>query len=648
MRAERFHGAVIALLTAVVFATHLLGVRDPGTFWGADFYAFLPPAALIAACVLLAAVWVLALARPAAFDRLARSLPAPAGRATPLVWLTGAVTSVLFFAMCWLFREGHTLLGDANSLVHDLPQGQRFHPHEPITYLVHHEFYRLAGRWFAAGAADPTQVAGATVALSVALAGALFVPVAWGIACELSRRVDPDPAETTATRDTQVVPLFVILLAQGYVQLFFGHLENYTFNILVLGVYLWTTLRHLRGAAPLALPGMALVLEMSLDLSAVLLVPSFLVLVTRALMTPGRRLATARDLMVVTLVAASLTALMAWVQPGYNMAGAAAGLVLQAVFARGAHTEAVAYMLSRAHVRDFLNEQMLIGPAAAFLFATCVVWIGIARSRLTAATVFFLTAAVVSLGGAWVTTDLGLGYARDWDLFAPSALVFTVAGLHLALSGAWSGPALRRWLVLIACVSLFHTVPWVAVNASFDRSFDRFKTLRLGLGRTQAVVGSYYLMHADTTAAIPWLERSLEEYPGNNFAAYLLGRIAVRRGMYRLGAQAFWTALRSRPDKDEYRFALVDAIVRGGGPPALAKLHLDTLRVHAPDEPVVWAATGVVWLGLGERDSAASAFAEARRLAPDDTLFATWRPYLDAPDGYPRAVRERWPALVAR
>jgi tetratricopeptide (TPR) repeat protein len=494
---------------------------------------------------------------------------------------------------------------------------------------------------------DPTEVARATVALSSALAGALFVPVAWGIALELAGLGDLAPGE--ASVDDDVAPLVcLVLLAQGYVQLFFGYVENYTFNTLIQGVYLLAALRHLRRGTPLAIPGLALVLNVSLDLSAVMLVPSFLALVVRAAMTRGARVRAARDLVMIAVFAFALTRLMAWVQPGYDMAAAAVGVVTQALFARGAHHDALAYMFSAVHVRDFLNEQMLIGPAAAFLLVTGLVTVLVTRARLTGAIVFLALGGLASLAGAWVTTDLALGYPRDWDLFAPSALIFTVAGLYFALSVPWRVPALRRSLLLVGCVGLFHTAPWIAVNASFDRSFARFQTLPLGLGRMPAVVGSTYLARGDTTRAITWFERSLDEYPWNNVAAYSLGRIAAEQEHYEFAAQAFWVAVRARPDKDLYRLALVDAIVRGGGPPAMARAQLDTLRMRSPYDPAYWAATGVVWLGAGERDSARVAFEQVRRLARGDTIFVGLETHLAEPDGYTRALRENWPEIVGR
>jgi hypothetical protein len=65
-----------------------------------------------------------------------------------------------------------------------------------------------------------------------------------------------------------------------------------------------------------------------------------------------------------------------------------------------------------------------------------------------------------------------------------------------------------------------------------------------------------------------------------------------------------------------------------------------------PGEPVYWAAFGVVHLGLGERDRAAFAFQRARSLAPEDSSISRLPFHLSQPDGYIRAIREDWPAIV--
>jgi hypothetical protein len=642
--ADRYYRPVLWLLLAAVVVTHVLGALALRTsLWGANLYGFLPGMALPVALLLLAAAWWIG-SRPG-LDRVLGVLPRPADPATMATRLRAAAAIAGFFLLFWILREGHTLLGDGSPLTRSLPLGQRFHPYQPLTFLAHHGFYSLTHGLFSDP--DPRETARATVALSSALAGALFVPVAWALAGEVARALTPDPDEAPAQSSVVVPIVFLILLAQGYVQLYFGYVENYTFSALTTAAYLLVSLRCLRRASPLALPGVALMLAIGLDLSCVLLVPSFLLLVGVALADAGRRRKAARDLAITGLAGMGINALLASVQPGYSVAVAAYRVVLQALFGHGDRAQSLAYMFSGGHFRDFLNEQMLIGPAGSFLFVAAIAVAVLARVRPSAGAWFLLAAGVVSLGGAWAATDLGLGYPRDWDLFAPSGIVFTTAALYGALSLPWQGTRIRSWLFLLGCVALFHTVPWIAVNASFDRSFERFKTLPLGLGRTESAVGAVYLARADTLQAIEWFQRSLDAYPANNVAAFRLGQICMRRGMYPEAGQAFSIALASRPDRADYRFALVDAVVRGAGPAEWARAHLDTLLNRSPGEPAYWACYGIVCLGQGDKERARTAFERAERLAPaDSALFGRLRSDLSRPDGYTRAVRDEWPAIA--
>lgn len=299
--AARFRWTAAWALAAIVVFTHVLGAGPfTTTLWGANVYAFLPRWALPIALALLAVSLIAAGRSSAPLDRALGSLPAPATR------LRMALLMAASFAAFWIFREGHTLLGDGSPLTRSIPLGQRFHPYQPLTVLAHHGFYSLVHGLFASPGQDPREIARSTVALSSALAGALFMPTAWALANEIARAVTPDPAPPAAGAVAVAPWIFLVLLVQGYVQLFFGYVENYTFSALVSSVYLLASLRYLRGASPLALAGMALVLDVGLDLSSVILVPSFVVLVVVGLMRRGGWPAVLRDLAIAGLLGAEI------------------------------------------------------------------------------------------------------------------------------------------------------------------------------------------------------------------------------------------------------------------------------------------------------------------------------------------------------
>src|SRR5438093_3247351 len=125
-------------------------------------------------------------------------------------------------------------------------------------------------------------------------------------------------------------------------------------------------------------------------------------------------------------------------------------------------------------------------------------------------------AAVAGLGYAAacaVAGDSNLGYARNWDLLAPAGVAFTAAGLGLLRPAFRPAGLWPRALLLGAALSVFHTAPWIALNANETRAVERFATLPLGRGRTENTIAFWYAERGDFAAAKRWVKRSLDANP---------------------------------------------------------------------------------------------------------------------------------------
>jgi tetratricopeptide (TPR) repeat protein len=385
--------------------------------------------------------------------------------------------------------------------------------------------------------------------------------------------------------------------------------------------------------------GALVILAAALHLAGALLVPVLLVLLAHELMRPQRRVAALRDLGIGLALFLATHLALGRLSPHYSW------FAMLARLAGAVTSSGSSYGFHRPGALDLLNQQLLIGPLGAFLFlpaAGAALIGGFARSWRAA---LWLTLGSAFLIASLIAGDSNLGVARNWDLLAPAGFVFTLAALGLALAMHWTARDQHRWVFLLSAVSLFHTVPWVANNASFDLAFARFKTLPLGLGRMPAVVGNLYLERGEVDSASVWFRRSLDENPANNLAAFELGRIAMSRGDYDYACNAFIAALQARPGTESYQYLLVSALTRSGRF-GYARREMDRLLDENAREPIYWAASAVVWQCLGQRDSSRASIERAEALAPDDSLLAALRGDLERRDGFAAALDAVWPPIT--
>jgi tetratricopeptide (TPR) repeat protein len=619
MTAARSLWWTILALWIVTVLGHLAGaVLLPDQLWGMHLYRFVAPPVVIGGVLLAVVAGVLLFKDPGSLP--SASVPR---RFAPFLEAGAAAAAFVVF---WAFRVRHLLLGDSYVLVQSVPAGASLHPREPLTAFLHESLYRALRHLPLLRAMPKPDAAWWTVALESALCGALFLIVAVRLAREIVR-------STSGGASPALIAL--ILMAQGYALLFFGYVENYTYLLLATGVYLLLSLRYSNGRGSLLAPAIALILAFWLHLSALALAPSFVVLAAWGLRCGDTRRKALRDL----LVAAALLAVSLMIPSllGSRLSGGAMVRSILREAWQGHRTGAgIPYMVSGRHVRDFCSEQFLVGPLGMLLLLPAAVMALVRGAWRKATPLFLLAAALPPLLGAWMASDPNLGYPRDWDVFAPLALTFTAAGLGLFLpsklaeSSARRGPDrwLRRALLCAVVLSLFHLVPWVALNASEERALERTQHLPMGYGRAQVVVGRYYLERKMYPLAESWFRKSLEEFPQNVNAYQLLGSMYAEQGAWEKAARAYELALRLRPDKLEFHDQRARALVRIGRYEEAEK-DLRYVAEQMRDDANAWKALGIVLQQLGRSDSAQAAFDRAdryRESAGDSTAGPSPRP----------------------
>jgi len=509
--------------------------------WGAHFYSFFSPAWLYGAMVLVVA----AIAAILITKKIPARVLAEAG-SWRLVGVAVAAGGFLF----WMFRICHTYLGDGSVLVQEIDSYQHLLPREPLTSLLQRGVYAATQSWFVMPGSPQESVAQDALAVGSVVCGCLFVVVAWLLAGELSRlaRGGDDRVE----RKPLTVALWLVLITQGYVQLFFGYVENYSFQAVATVLFLAASLRYLRGACALLWPALALCVCVALHFSSMLLGAPFLVLVVAGLRSKTMRRAALRDLAIVGVLS---VVVLLFAAREYNPLATLTNM-FRTAFASRLNP---GYMFTGIHYRNFLNEQVLIGPLGMFLFLAAAAAVIAMRRLRHPAIVFALVAGVTFLAACWMIGDSNLGYARDWDMLAHTGIVFTVTGLALLMALRVSRATMAATLSIAVLVSVFHTAPWIATNARETTSLARLETLPLGLGRTEVMLAWWYDRKGDVATERAWLHRSIVVFNGNASAYYMLGVLDMNDRNYTNAIGSFQRMVALRPDKVEFRGQLAHA-----------------------------------------------------------------------------------------
>ncbi len=625
---QRLRQTVIALWVVTLLA-HALGYGPlTGTLWGAHFYAFFPlPVFVVGIVFLLFASFPLFSGNPIArhwhswISRRAVDLRRLPGR---FRLLFGAIVGLAGFAILWVFRVRHLLLGDSNVLVDNLPKGNEFHSREPLTMWLHQQTYDWIQALPLFEETLPKEVARFSTALESIVCGVAF----FFVVCKLTQELVPRPTGAW-------ISCTLLILTQGFVLLFFGYPENYTYLTLALCLYLLFSIRFLKGSCGVVEPTLALVLALGLHLASLALLPSFAALLVARWLDVDRRRATIRSFAFTAMVIAGLILLLQLRGEDFSVERLVGGILVEAITGKGTGS-GWSYALSGRHLRDFLDEQFLIGPFGLLFFLPALLF-AIRRewAARSAVNLFLAVAGLSYLGGNWIAADPILGYPRDWDVFVPSALVFTTAALGLfffrsehddddrpvsesaAESVDLSDNEVRVHGALLsaALISLFHIVPWIALNTSELRALERTKSLPMDFGRDEMVVGRYYLSRGDAENAEDWLLRSTREWKFNVNAHHLLGSLYMGQQKYEEAARSYTTAVSIRPDKLLLRSRLVAALV-GAGRSLDAEPHLRLVAENSPSDLPFWRRYGLVLLEKGKIEPARAALNHARTLYP--------------------------------
>lgn len=388
-----------------------------------------------------------------------------------------ALVALLSGCLFWLLRIRHLGWGDAAFIVkaleytgEDRPIWTIYNWQSPLTIFLHARLWLWLNPFFNVGVDT-------LYAITSVLSGVAFVYVLLHLAEQLGR----DPLEKWV--------VFGIVTTTGAMQLFFGYVENYTLMSAGLMLTLYLSVRCLRGQLSLVWPSTALAITNAFHPSTIVMWPAMCFIawwktrersaakgdrvhVWGALIVPPLVVFIALVLFM-TLGGHGVTALLTDDRPGG--ADGIPFVPLHRIETPWQHYT----MFSLAHLLDWANEHFLISPFGFFLLTYGL--IVAARHRLGIASLyrnpwergilgFLIIASVAYLVWTFIWNP-DYGGRKDWDLFAPSAFVYTLLAGY-----AWTRQAdipggnpqdrvvMARNALLLIAASALHSGAWIYSN----------------------------------------------------------------------------------------------------------------------------------------------------------------------------------------
>ncbi len=470
----------IRLLALVVIGAHLIaGTLPEEAAWGVWYYNLLPGplgwlGGLAAASLILSPVnrWVDQWSRRSGLF-LSRRVPNFLRKADRRFWFALVALGVAF--PFWFFRIRHLRWGDAYFIVRalsytgpDRPIWTIYNWQSPLTIFLHAQLWLLLNPFPGVGVET-------LYAITSVLSGIGFVYILFLLADCLGRD------------GTEKATVFGLVATTGSMQLFFGYVENYTLISLGILLTLYLSVRCLQDQASLAWPSLTLALSNAFHPSTTVLWPAMIYLAWRR---AGRGAPSSKErlsewvnlLLPPILVFLGLAALMTagghgpWALLSDDRPGGADGIPFVPLFE--VTTEWQRYtMFSLAHLLDWANEHLLISPFGIPLLLLAL-WVYISKQLSTrggeekpdppALFLVIASLAYLLLSFAW---NPDYGGRKDWDLFAPSAFVYTLAGSYLTTRW-WresredaTARCRLAWIArLLIAVSALHTAAWIYFN----------------------------------------------------------------------------------------------------------------------------------------------------------------------------------------
>ncbi len=518
-----------AIIAAVFLGLHVLPLFwRPNPMWGLDFLVYMP--LTVRGIFILLAILLFIPGFHRQIGSWVDAFPIALWDGGRRVWVTRTLAVLLAFAAFIALSSARHFLGDGYHLIKELDAGTWKEPHRaPLTYAAIRALHHAGNSLW--------QTAENTHRVYSYVAGVLYVVLVFPV------------AGTFGKNKLEKSIVLAFLLTTGYMQLFFGYVENYALYMPGLLLYLLAGLRTLQHRLPLFVPALLLGMLLALHQAFAVFGPSLLYLAYRVyhhrqdIVRPWKNAAVT----VAALCCAPLSMALFLALSGVGFeayAGRMGGRNFLPIFAQPG-IEVQYRIFSISHVLHYLNQQLLAAPAA------CIALFLVRREDLRRQP-FLAICTVVSLLFTFIANPES-GAARDWDIFSLPALPLTLWAASAFLNRMPDRPQLFHGAFLLCGSAVLHTLLWIALNANPVAAEARFVHV---LGRVTGygaiggwlTLGNYYRQQDNIPAAVQAYKRSRDANPTDPNRWLSVGVIFRKMGRTQDAIQHFQKAVELQPD----------------------------------------------------------------------------------------------------
>ena len=561
-RMRLFKLAVVCICLCLLLIHFFTSFSYSNWFWGVNHLYFFPPFLRWSVTLLGIIVCVPPFAR--FLFRLVKRFSLPSGlqklkKIDRRLWY--GLMSLISFVPFWLLRSKNHFLGDGYLLIRFLDRGAPLSS-KRLLYSHINKFLNSIFGW------DAT----ITCALVSCICGVLFVLAILLLGDFLTK----DKLKRAL--------VWGLLLSMGAMELFFGYVEVY--SLLVIGIlyYLLFSLYYLDHRCSLAIPAIVLVIAFFAHDSAICLLPSLIYLFLFMGKNTYRRedaKGGSKKIFFITSILIALYVLFYGVLTLFYLDS-------QAIFARKIYRSLGVVslpwnklwlfftglmpikgntltgnhgMFSFVHLSNTINEHILIGPVGLALCGLLIMFVGWKRIFRNQVALFLGIASVLYFLLSLTYNPLN-GASRDWDVFTPAGLLYTVLAVYLLTEYILNRKSLKYVAVILLLTSVLHSGPWILVNANEGKTLSRFQLMvntkpqwsNFACGYGHAGLANYFSAKGrDDETAKQW-EKALDFSQNPKYIMCLstvynsLGTSYLRKGLYDLAIQKYKEAIKLNPE----------------------------------------------------------------------------------------------------